>query len=137
MCVIDLDTVMPGTACHDFGDAVRSAACGLAEDGALEAGEAFDIELFEGLARGYLGTARRFLVDAEWRHLAVAARSVTFVIGVRFLTDYLLGDVYFRARHGDQNLRRARTQFAMVAGMERHASRIDAILAALRESAPR
>jgi aminoglycoside phosphotransferase (APT) family kinase protein len=118
LCVIDLDTVMPGLALYDFGDMVRSATNSAAEDD-----PAFDrvearLPIFEALVEGYLGAARSFLTPVEIAHLAFSGRLITFEIGIRFLTDYLEGDVYFKTRRPDHNLHRARNQLALVRNME-------------------
>ena len=129
ICVIDLDTVMPGLALYDFGDMVRSACNSAAEDTPDSGAVQFRLPLFEALARGYLGTAREFLTPAEMGQLAFAGRLMTLECGVRFLTDYLAGDTYFRCHRPNQNLDRCRVQFALMAEMERAARDMQAIIA--------
>lgn len=114
VCVIDLDTVMPGTVLHDFGDAVRLGACRAAEDETDLSKVAIDLDLFDGLARGWSAGAGELLAREEIEYLVPAARSVAYTMGVRFLTDYLAGDTYFRTSRDDHNLDRCRTQFALV-----------------------
>jgi len=118
-CVIDLDTVMPGLAAYDFGDMVRTATCRAAEDEQDLSKVSMEFPLFEALARGYLSTASRFLTPAEKESLAVAGKLITFEIGIRFLTDFLSGDTYFRIHRPDHNLDRCRTQFKLVESIER------------------
>ncbi|MDD5705357.1 MAG: aminoglycoside phosphotransferase family protein [Kiritimatiellae bacterium] len=113
VCVIDLDTVMPGLALYDFGDMVRSATINLPEDSTDFNQVRCRREIFEALARGYLEAAD-FLNATERAHLAFSGRLMTLECGVRFLTDYLLGDVYFKVRRPRHNLDRCRTQFALV-----------------------
>ncbi|HOI54932.1 MAG TPA: aminoglycoside phosphotransferase family protein [Phycisphaerae bacterium] len=128
LCVVDLDTVMPGLVLYDFGDAVRSGANTAAEDERDLAKVAFNLQAFDRLAHGYLDAARDFLTDAEIDELAFSAWLITLEIGIRFLTDHLAGDVYFKVHRPGHNLDRCRTQFKMVADMERHADAMAAII---------
>lgn len=118
ICVIDLDTVMPGSALYDFGDSVRTGAAAAAEDELDLSKPGLDMVLFEHLTHGYLDTAREFLTPAEIDNMAFAAVLMTLECGIRFLADYLMGDVYFKIHREHHNLDRARTQFTMVADME-------------------
>lgn len=118
VCVIDLDTVMPGLAAYDFGDLVRSGACLTAEDCPDVSESRFDLDAYEIIVRGYLSSAGDFLNDAELAHLHLAAPLITLELGMRFLADYLQGDVYFKTQRPAQNLDRCRTQFRMVEEME-------------------
>lgn len=120
LCVVDLDTVMPGSALYDFGDAVRSAANSAAEDEPDLQRVHFDMAIFESLTQGYLETARDFLTSLELEYLAFSARLITLECGMRFLTDYLNGDIYFKVHRPGHNLDRCRTQFKMVREMEAH-----------------
>jgi Ser/Thr protein kinase RdoA (MazF antagonist) len=113
VCVIDLDTVMPGLALYDFGDLVRSATNAAPEDGTDLARAVARPEIFTALAEGYLSTARDFLLPAELAELAFSGRLITFEIGLRFLTDFLEGDVYFKTKRPGHNLDRARNQFSL------------------------
>jgi len=128
ICVIDLDTVMPGAAMYDFGDMVRLGAATAAEDERDLSKVHLDLDMFEGLARGYLEVAGRFLTPVEIDYLAFSARLIALTTGTRFLTDHLAGDVYFRTHRPGQNLDRCRTQFAMVREMEENADRMEAIV---------
>lgn len=125
--VIDLDTTMPGSALYDFGDMVRTASAAAAEDERDLSKVHSKREYFEALARGYLAGAK-FLTEAEKANLAFAGRLVTLTIGIRFLTDYLAGDVYFRTACDDHNLVRCRTQLKMVESMEAQAADYEAIV---------
>jgi hypothetical protein len=118
ICVIDLDTVMPGLINFDFGDAVRSGSNPAAEDEVNLDKVRFDIEIFEHLAHGYLAAAGDMLTPIELQNLAFAARLITLEQALRFLTDHLLGDVYYRIHRPDHNLDRCRTQIKLIQEME-------------------
>ena len=118
ICVIDLDTVMPGLSLYDFGDMVRTAARPCAED-AEDPGKArARMDLFEACVRGYLASTGSALNRAEKDHMAFSAKLITLEIGMRFLTDYLQGDVYFRTQYPDHNLRRTRVLLALTRSFE-------------------
>lgn len=114
MCVVDLDTVMPGLVHYDFGDMVRTTTSPTLEDEEDLSKIAMQMPMFEALAKGYVEATRGFLTPNEKKHLAFAGRLITFTIGIRFLTDYLRGDVYFRVHRPHHNLDRSRTQFRLV-----------------------
>jgi len=118
MCVIDLDTVMPGSVLYDFGDMVRSTTTNAAEDEGDASKVWMDIEYFEALVNGYLETASGFLTPKEKELLPMSGKLITFEIGLRFLTDYLEGDTYFKTHREGQNIDRCRKQFKMVQSME-------------------
>jgi Ser/Thr protein kinase RdoA (MazF antagonist) len=118
ICVIDLDTVMPGLSLYDFGDAVRSGANPAAEDERDLSRVCIDLEIFDRFAHGYLDAAREFLTPAEIDYLPFSAKLMTFECGMRFLTDHLQGDTYFKIHRDGHNLDRCRTQFEMVSDME-------------------
>jgi hypothetical protein len=128
ICVIDLDTVMPGSVLYDFGDSVRLGAATAAEDERNLAKVGFDVRLFDRLAEGYLDAARDFLEDSETRLLVFSAKLLTLECGIRFLTDHLNGDVYFKIHREGHNLDRCRTQFKMVAEMERKMDEMQAVV---------
>ncbi len=130
-CVIDLDTVMPGLAAYDFGDMVRTATCPAPEDEQDLSKVHMQFPLFEALARGYMSTAGGFLTPEEKESLAVAGKLITFEIAVRFLTDYLSGDTYFKVHREGHNLDRSRSQFQMLASLEEQEDRIRALLRSL------
>ena len=119
ICVIDLDTVMNGSVLYDFGDMVRTCTRTSAEDEPDLRKVRFREDMYEALVRGYLEEAGPFLSSVEVEHLAFSGALITFTIGIRFLADYLSGDVYFRTHRLAQNLERARIQFKMVEEMER------------------
>lgn len=129
VCVIDLDTVMPGLALYDFGDMVRSATNSAAEDGRDLNGVESRLPVFEALVDGYLAAARSFLAPAEIVHLAFSGRLITYEIGIRFLTDFLEGDAYFKIARPGHNLDRARNQFALLRSMEAQQAAMEKIVA--------
>ena len=118
VCVVDLDTVMPGSCLYDFGDAIRSGAATAAEDEKDLTKVHVDLALYEAYVKGFLETAGNTLTAAEIDNLPLGAKVITLECGMRFLTDYLDGDVYFRTTYPTQNLDRCRTQFALVKDME-------------------
>jgi hypothetical protein len=118
LCVVDLDTVMPGLALYDFGDMVRTSTSPAAEDEPDLRKVQMLFPLFEALVRGYLETAGGFLTRGEKAQLAFSGQLITFEIGIRFLTDYLNGDTYFKIHHPGHNLDRCRTQFTLVERIE-------------------
>ena len=118
VCVIDLDTVMPGLALYDFGDMVRTTTSPAAEDERDLSKVTMQFPMFEALVRGYLEAAGAFLTPAERKFLAFSGKLITFEIGIRFLTDYLAGDTYFKVHREGHNLDRSRTQFKLVESIE-------------------
>ncbi|MCP3915003.1 MAG: aminoglycoside phosphotransferase family protein [bacterium] len=118
MCIVDLDTCMPAYSLYDFGDLVRFTAATSSEDEQDLSQVGTNLELYRALVAGYLDTAGSFLTPTEVELMPFAARLVTFTIGLRFLTDYVAGDVYFKTERESHNLDRARVQLAMVRGME-------------------
>lgn len=118
LCVIDLDTVMPGYVHYDFGDAIRTAANAASEDEEDLSKIRMDISLFEAHATGYLSETRKTLNAIEKEYLAFAPILITFIMGLRFLTDYIDGDHYFKIHHENHNLQRAKAQFKLVESME-------------------
>ncbi len=114
ICVIDLDTVMPGLALYDFGDMVRTTTSPAKEDERDLAKVNMQLPMFEALARGYLSSAAEFLTTDEKKFLVVSGKVITFEIGLRFLADFLAGDVYFKVHRENHNLDRCRTQFKLV-----------------------
>lgn len=125
--IIDLDTVMPGSALSDFGDMVRTSTASAAEDEADPAKVYSKKDYFEALARGYIGRAG-FLTPAEIDNLVFAGRLSTFEVGIRFLTDYLNGDVYFHTAYPEHNLVRARNQFKMVESLEENSAEYESLV---------
>jgi len=129
ICVIDLDTTMPGLSINDFGDSIRFGANHSKEDEKDLGKVNFDIELFEAYTRGFLEGAQGSLTKAELEYLPWGARLMTLECGIRFLTDYLEGDHYFRIHYPEQNLDRTRTQFKLVSDMEAQFDRMAAVVA--------
>lgn len=132
LCVVDLDTTMPGRAVHDFGDLVRSAACRSAEDAGRDGAAELDPLLFNAVARGWLDGTREVLTPAERACLVQGSWVIAFEAGVRFLTDYLQGDVYFRIHRPDQNLDRCRRHFQLAASIERQEADLERMLRSIR-----
>ncbi|MCX7871665.1 MAG: aminoglycoside phosphotransferase family protein [Verrucomicrobiae bacterium] len=118
MCVVDLDTVMPGLVLYDFGDMVRTTTSPTLEDELDLSKVKMRMSMFEALVRGYYEATNSFLNKAEKAHLAFSGKLITFTIGIRFLTDFLMGDTYFRVHRPDHNLDRCRTQFKLVESIE-------------------
>ncbi len=118
ICVIDLDTVMPGLSINDFGDSIRFGANHSAEDERDLSKVNFDLALFDVYTKGYLEGAAGTLTDTEKEFLPWGAKLMTLECGIRFLTDYLQGDTYFHVQRDGQNLDRCRTQFKLVRDME-------------------
>jgi len=119
MCVVDLDTVMPGCALYDFGDMVRATTSTTLEDELDLSKVRMQMPMFRKLAEGYLSSAGEFLTRAEKANIAFSGKLISFELGVRFLTDYLSGDTYFRIHRPAHNLDRCRTQFRLVESIAR------------------
>ena len=128
VCVIDLDTVMPGSALYDFGDALRMGGSTAAEDEKDLSKVNFDNESFRMFAKGYLSETKDILTSHELDLLPMSVRLMTFECGVRFLTDYLMGDVYFKTKRPGHNLDRARNQFALCKQLKQQEPELKKIL---------
>lgn len=115
VCVIDLDTVMPGSALYDFGDVLRMGGSSAAEDETDLDKVWFEVSAFEAFARGYLSEMKDALTETEIALLPLSVKLMTYECGIRFLTDYLNGDTYFKIHREHHNLDRARNQFKLVA----------------------
>ncbi len=133
VCVIDLDTVMPGLALYDFGDLVRSATSPAAEDETDLTKVKMQMPLFEALVEGYLDSASEFINDVEIRYLPLAGKLMTLEVGIRFLTDHLEGDVYFKTHRPDHNLDRCRTQLKLVECIEAQEAAMNAFVRKVRK----
>lgn len=129
ICIIDLDTTMPGLSINDFGDSIRFGANHAREDEKDLSKVSFDISLYEVYTRGFLEGAQGSLTPAELEYLPWGARLMTLECGIRFLTDYLDGDHYFRIQYPEQNLDRTRTQFKLVKDMEGQFAEMGAVVA--------
>jgi len=127
ICVIDLDTVMPGLALYDFGDMVRTSTCSAREDTTDLADVFIRPVMYEALRKGYLSAVGDLLTPAEEEHLLFSGKLITLEIGIRFLTDYLFGDTYFKTRRDGQNLDRCRMQFKLVSSIEEQENELNAI----------
>ena len=131
ICVIDLDTVMPGLALYDFGDMVRTTTSPAKEDERDLSKVTMQFPMFEALARGYLSSAAGFLTPAEKKFLPLSGKLITFEIGIRFLTDYLAGDTYFKVHREGHNLDRCRTQFKLVESIESQEAAMNKLVEAI------
>ncbi|MBR5614858.1 MAG: aminoglycoside phosphotransferase family protein [Clostridia bacterium] len=128
VCVIDLDTVMPGSMLYDFGDALRSGATSGAEDETDLRKIWFDIAKFEQFTKGFVGEMRDTITEKEAELLAMSALIMSYECGIRFLADYLNGDVYFKTHREGQNLDRARNQFKLAKNIESKLDELNAIV---------
>lgn len=117
LCLVDLDTVMPGTILYDFGDAIRSGCNRADEDEKNLEKVRFSVDLFKAFSEGYLSSVASSITKCEVNHLVDSAILMTFECGMRFLTDYLDGDHYFKTKYDNHNLVRCRTQFHLVKQM--------------------
>ncbi len=128
ICVIDLDTTMPGSAIYDFGDMIRTATSPAAEDEKDISKVTMRMFMFEALLQGYLSSAT-FLTPLEKELLPFSGKLLTMECGIRFLTDYLSGDVYFKIKRPEHNLDRCRTQIALVESIEKQMDEMNALVA--------
>ncbi|MCI8870483.1 MAG: aminoglycoside phosphotransferase family protein [Lawsonibacter sp.] len=133
VCIIDLDTVMPGLVIYDFGDSIRFGANHCAEDETDLSKVALDVELFSVYTAAFLEGAGGALTDTEIEYLPWGAKLMTLECGIRFLTDYLVGDQYFHISREKHNLDRCRTQCRLTADMEAHWAQLQSIVDAYRE----
>ena len=132
VCVIDLDTVMPGLSIYDFGDSIRFGANHCAEDEKDLSKMELDLAMYEAYAAAFVEGAGGALTKEEIEYLPWGAKLMTLECGIRFLTDYLSGDTYFHTQRPGQNLDRCRTQFKLVADMENHWTEMNEIVAKLK-----
>jgi hypothetical protein len=128
VCVIDLDTVMPGLALYDFGDLVRSAASPAAEDERDLSKVTMRMPIFQSLVEGYLDAAGDFLNKTERANLVLSGKLLALEVGIRFLTDHLEGDVYFKTHRPGHNLDRCRTQLRLVESIEAQEAEMEAFV---------
>ena len=134
VCVIDLDTVMPGSLLYDFGDALRAGATTGAEDETDLSKVWFDIYAFKNFAKGFLEYTNESMTEREAELLPLSAKLLTYECGIRFLTDYLNGDTYFKIHREHHNLDRARNQFKLVQDIENKEAEMKSIIEQLRET---
>jgi hypothetical protein len=132
ICVIDLDTVMPGLVHYDFGDMVRTTTCPAPEDERDLAKVTMQFPMFQALARGYLASTGGFLTNAEKQHLAFSGKLITFETGIRFLADYLAGDAYFKVHRDGHNLDRCRAQFKLVESIEHQQEEMERLVESIQ-----
>ena len=130
--LVDLDTVKPGLVQYDIGDCLRSACNPLGEEAEDSASVRFDLDLCRAVLQGYLGAARSSLSDADLDHIVPATRLISFELGLRFFSDHLAGDTYFRTNRPGHNLDRARVQFKLTESIEAQDAEIRAIVEGLR-----
>ena len=128
ICVLDLDTVMPGLSLYDFGDMVRGGTSPAEEDEVNLAKVGMRFEMFEALLQGFLSSAGDFLTAAERENLPFSGKLITLETGIRFLTDYINGDLYFKTRRPNHNLERCRNQFRLVESIEHQMNRMLSLL---------
>ena len=128
ICVIDLDTVMPGLAMNDFGDSIRFGASTAAEDEQDLSKVSCDMDLFDIYAKGFIEGCDGKLTEKEIDLMPMGAKTMTFECGMRFLTDYLQGDTYFKVHREGHNLDRCRTQFKLVQDMETKWTTMESII---------
>ena len=136
LCVVDLDTVMPGCVLHDFGDLVRTAACSSQEDEPDISKIYFLPDRFSALVEGYLWGVQDLLDPVEVEHLAEAPQVITYELALRFLTDFLLGDTYFKVKRPSHNFERARAQFQLLRSMQEHAPQMQSTVSSCLTAGP-
>jgi Ser/Thr protein kinase RdoA (MazF antagonist) len=134
ICIIDLDTVMPGFVLYDFGDAIRTLANTATEDEDDLLKVSFDLVLYKSFAQGYLTEAGKFLTPTEKEHLAFSAKLLTYIMGLRFLTDHIAGDVYYKISRPSHNLVRARNQIRLLECMEENFGEMQKAIAEMHAS---
>jgi Ser/Thr protein kinase RdoA (MazF antagonist) len=131
LCVIDLDTVMPGFIHDDFGDSIRTFTNTGEEDDKNPDHVSINMNYFKSYAEGFLGETRNMLNAAEKDHLALSARALTYMQCLRFLTDYLNGDIYYHVNHETHNLQRTKAQIKLLVSMEEHYDEMKSIVSRL------
>jgi len=136
LCIVDLDTVMAGYIHYDFGDAIRTCTNTASEDERNLGKITMDIKLFEAYAKGFLEQTKTFLTKTEIDTLAFSAKLLTFMIGLRFLTDYIDSDKYYKIHFKDHNLQRARAQFKLLASMDEQYDEMQAIITNIAQCDP-
>jgi len=130
--IVDLDTVKPGLIQYDIGDCLRSCCNPLGEDADRWQDVRFEPDYFRAILHGYLGFAKDFLTESDYEYMYDSIRLIAFELGLRFLTDYLEGDVYFKIRHAEQNLSRALVQFRLTESIESQETAIRSIIQDMR-----
>lgn len=133
ICAIDLDTVMPGLVHYDFGDMVRTGTSPAPEDETDLSKITMRFSMFEALLRGFCSSSGKVLTDAEFEYLPFSGKLITLETGIRFLTDYLQGDVYFKIHRPGHNLDRARSQFQLVRSIESQLDPMNKLMDSIRK----
>ena len=128
LCIIDLDTVMPGYVHYDFGDAIRTASNTAEEDSTDLSSVSIDLGIYEAYAKGYLSETRSTLNSTEKEFLPFAPKLLTYIMATRFLTDYLDGDKYYKIKYPEHNLHRTRAQTALLSSMEENYEKMKQII---------
>lgn len=128
LCVIDLDTVMPGIVHYDFGDAIRTICNTAAEDEKNLDLVSFNIDYYKAYVKGFLEEMRSSLSPIEIKYLPLAAKTMIFIIGLRFITDYLNGDIYFKTAYDEHNLNRAKNQFKLIESLSEKVEKMQSII---------
>ena len=128
LCLIDLDTVMPGYVHYDFGDALRTAANTAAEDEEDLSKVGLNMKIYKSFTKGYLEETRRVLNENEIAHLSAGPALMAYIMGLRFLTDYIMGDVYYKIHKPSHNLIRARSQFRLIESFEEHRDKMKKVI---------
>ncbi len=128
LCIIDLDTVMPGYVHYDFGDAIRTASNTADEDSPDISSVSINLGIYEAYAKGYLAETKGTLNDTEKEYLAFAPKLLTYIMATRFLTDYLDGDKYYKIKYPEHNLQRNRVQIALLWSMEANYEKMQQII---------
>ncbi len=135
LCLIDLDTVMPGYLMHDFGDAVRTLCNPVEEGDANDLDDvAFNFTLFEAFLEGYVSEAGQLLTEEEWKSLPISLEYMSFIMAVRFLTDYLFEDKYYKIDFPDQNLIRCQNQLRYLEEIQKRSSDIERTIALAKQA---
>lgn len=134
LCVIDLDTVMPNFVFSDFGDFLRSAANTSVEDEKDLSKVNFNMDIFKAFSRGYIESAGVFLTPVEVENLPYAAKLFPYMQAVRFLTDYINGDTYYKIAYPEHNLVRTRAQFKLLQSVEAHEQEMKDYIASCRNN---
>ncbi len=131
LCVIDLDTVMGGTILYDFGDMIRTFCCPVEEDEVKIELIQFQLDVFEAMTKGYLSEAKAFLVHEEYRLLVSSGHYMTLIMAIRFLTDYLAGDKYYKIEYPEHNLDRCRNQLMLLEQLLEHQDQMEMVVKGL------
>lgn len=129
LCVIDTDTIMPGVVHYDFGDAIRTICNSAAEDETDLAKVNFNLDYYKAYLKGFLGEVGSTLSRTELKYLPLAAKTMTFIMALRFLTDFLNGDTYYKIKYPEHNMDRAKNQFKLIESMSKKMGSVPSKLA--------